>query len=139
VFHACDVSDPQAVSDLADVIARDLGPTRFLGTSAAMIPNTDSVMDMDLIAHDRMWRVNYHGTLHACRSFGRQMIEARRGAIVTLGSINTLAALPLPAYNRGKVALYRLTQLLASELGRHKIRVNCVAPTYVMTPAYRQG
>jgi NAD(P)-dependent dehydrogenase (short-subunit alcohol dehydrogenase family) len=135
VFHTCDVSDAQAVSDLADAIARDLGPARFLVTSAAMIPNTESVMDMDLIAHDRMWRVNYHGTLHACRSFGRQMIEAGRGAIVTLGSINTLAALPLPAYNPGKVALYRLTQLLASELGRHEIRVNCVAPTYVMTPA----
>jgi NAD(P)-dependent dehydrogenase (short-subunit alcohol dehydrogenase family) len=42
--------------------------------------------------------------------------------------------LPLPAYNPGKAAIARLTQLLASELGRHGIRVNSVAPTYVMTP-----
>ena len=28
-----------------------------------------------------------------------------------------------------------MTQLLAIELGRHRIRVNSVAPTYVMTPA----
>ena len=85
-------------------------------------------------AHDRMWRVNYHGALHTCRSFGRRMRE-RGGAIVTLGSINSLTPLPLPAYNPGKAALWRLTQLLAIELGRHRIRVNSVAPTYVMTPA----
>jgi NAD(P)-dependent dehydrogenase (short-subunit alcohol dehydrogenase family) len=88
---------------------------------------------MDLEAHDRMWRVNYHGTIHACRSFGRQMIACKRGAIVTLGSINSLLPLPLPAYNPGKLAIARLTELLAVELGRHGIRVNSVAPTYVMT------
>jgi NAD(P)-dependent dehydrogenase (short-subunit alcohol dehydrogenase family) len=99
-----------------------------------LIPNTESIMEMDLDAHDRMWRVNYHGTVHACRSFGRQMVAKRSGAIVTLGSINSLLPLPLPAYNPGKVALARLTQLLAAELGRHGIRVNSVAPTYVMTP-----
>jgi len=61
------------------------------------------------------------------------MIGLKRGAIVTLGSINSLAPLPLPAYNPGKLAIARLTQLLAVELGRHGIRVNSVGPTYVMT------
>jgi NAD(P)-dependent dehydrogenase (short-subunit alcohol dehydrogenase family) len=41
--------------------------------------------------------------------------------------------MPLPAYNPGKLAIARLTQLLAVELGRHGIRVNSVGPTYVMT------
>ncbi len=133
-FHECDVADPHAVSAVADKVARELGRASVLVTSAALIPNTESIMDMDLEAHDRMWRVNYHGTLHACRSFGRQMIAGGGGAIVTVGSINSLLPLPLPAYNPGKVALARLTQLLAAELGRHNVRVNSVAPTYVMTP-----
>jgi NAD(P)-dependent dehydrogenase (short-subunit alcohol dehydrogenase family) len=133
-FHACDVADADSVSEVAASVERELGKARILVTSAALIPNTESVMDMDLNAHDRMWRVNYHGTLHACRSFGRQMIAAGGGSIVTLGSINSLLPLPLPAYNPGKAALFRLTQLLAAELGRHRIRVNSVAPTYVMTP-----
>ena len=60
-----------------------------------------------------------------------------RGAIVTLGSINSRLPLPIPAYNMGKAAIERLTQLLAVELGRHNIRVNSVAPTYVMTPPLR--
>ena len=94
-------------------------------------------MDMDMDAHDRMWQVNYHGTVHTCRAFGKQMIARKQGAIVTLGSINSYLPLPLPAYNPGKAAIQRLTQLLAVELGRHGIRVNSVAPTYVMTPPLR--
>jgi NAD(P)-dependent dehydrogenase (short-subunit alcohol dehydrogenase family) len=65
------------------------------------------------------------------------MIPKKRGAIVTVGSINSLMPLPLPAYNMGKAVIERLTQLLAVELGRHGIRVNSVGPTYVMTPPLR--
>ncbi|CAN5391273.1 SDR family oxidoreductase [soil metagenome] len=134
-FYDCDVADEAAVNAVADRVRADLGGASILVTSAALIPNTESILDMDMASHDRMWRVNYHGTVHACRSFARQMIEGGSGgAIVTVGSINSLLPLPLPAYNPGKVAIARLTQLLANELGRHRIRANCVAPTYVMTP-----
>ncbi len=137
-FHPADVSDAQAVEALAASIESDLPPVRVLVTSAGLIPNSETIMDMDMAAHDRMWQVNYFGTVHACRSFGRRMAAARRGNIVTISSINAFGPLPLPAYNPGKVAISRLTQLLAVELGRHGVRVNSVAPTYVMTPPLRQ-
>lgn len=133
-FYACDVSDAAAVESVAARTQEELGAAAVLVSCAALIPNTDSIMDMDLAAHDRMWRVNYHGTVHACRSWGRQMVARGGGAIVTVGSINSLLPMPLPAYNPGKVAIARLTQLLAAELGRHHVRVNCVAPTFVMSP-----
>ena len=57
------------------------------------------------------------------------MIAQKRGAIVTLGSIDSRMPLPNPAYNMGKAAIERLTQLLAVELGRHGIRVNWFGPT----------
>jgi NAD(P)-dependent dehydrogenase (short-subunit alcohol dehydrogenase family) len=136
-FYACDVSDANAVDAVAARIEKDLGRPRVLVTSAGLIPNTEGIMDMDMAAHDRMWQVNYHGTVHCCRAFARQMIPNARGAIVTLGSINSRLPLPIPAYNMGKAAIERLTQLLAVELGRHNIRVNSVAPTYVMTPPLR--
>ena len=136
-FYACDVSDAKAVDAVAAKIEKDLGPARVLVTSAGLIPNTEGIMDMDMAAHDRMWQVNYHGTVHCCRAFARQMIPSARGAIVTLGSINSRLPLPIPAYNMGKAAIERLTQLLAVELGRHNIRVNSVGPTYVMTPPLR--
>ena len=137
-FYVCDVADAKAVDALADKIEAEMGPVDVLVTAAALIPNTESVLDMDMVAHDRMWKVNYNGTLYACQSFARRMIPRKHGAIVTLGSINSRMPLPLPAYNPGKAAVERLTQLLAVELGRHSIRVNSVAPTYVMTPPLRQ-
>jgi len=137
-FYACDVSDAKAVDAVAAAVEADMGPVEVLVTAAALIPNTESVLDMDMAAHERMWKVNYNGTLHCCQSFARRMVPRSKGAIVTLGSINSRMPLPLPAYNPGKVAIERLTQLLAVELGRHSIRVNSVGPTYVMTPPLRQ-
>jgi NAD(P)-dependent dehydrogenase (short-subunit alcohol dehydrogenase family) len=136
-FYSCDVSDPKAVEAVAARVEADLGPAGILVTSAGLIPNSESIMDMDMAAHDRMWQVNYNGTVHCARAFARQMIPQRKGAIVTLGSINSRLPLPIPAYNMGKAAIERLTQLLAVELGRHGIRVNSVGPTYVMTPPLR--
>ena len=137
-FYTCDVSDAKAVETIAETIEKEMGPVGVLVTAAALIPNTESVLDMDMPAHDRMWKVNYNGTLYSCQSFARRMVPRAKGAIVTLGSINSRMPLPLPAYNPGKVAIERLTQLLAVDLGRHSIRVNSVAPTYVMTPPLRQ-
>ena len=135
--YSCDVSDARAVNDVAERVARDLGPASALVTCAGLIPSPEAIMDMDMAAHDRMWQVNYNGTVHCCRAFGRQMVPHERGAIVTIGSINSRLPLPIPAYNMGKAAIERLTQLLAVELGRHNIRVNSIAPTYVMTPPLR--
>ena len=137
-FHACDVSDATAVEQAAVAIEQAGPPVRVLFTSAGLIQNSETVLDMDMEAHDRVWRVNYLGTVHACRSFGRRMVARRQGAIVTVSSINAFMPLPLPSYNVGKAAVSRLTQLLAVELGRHGVRVNSVAPTYVMTPPLRQ-
>jgi NAD(P)-dependent dehydrogenase (short-subunit alcohol dehydrogenase family) len=137
-FHPCDVADAANVEAVVAAVEGEGPPVAVLFTSAGLIANPETVLDMDLAAHDRVWRVNYLGTVHACRSFGRRMIPRGSGAIVTVGSINSFAPLPLPAYNIGKAAIARLTQLLAVELGPHGIRVNSVAPTFVMTPPLRQ-
>ncbi|HWI80995.1 SDR family oxidoreductase [Ramlibacter sp.] len=137
-FHACDVGDAAAVEAAATAIEAEGPPVGVLFTSAGLIANPETVLDMDMAAHERVWRVNYLGTVHACRSFGRHMAARRAGAIVTVGSINSFMPLPLPAYNVGKAAVARLTQLLAVELGPRGVRVNSVAPTFVMTPPLRQ-
>ena len=133
--YACDVSDRSALQGVAEAIEAELGPVEVLVTSAGLLENSSTVMDMDVAAHDRLWQVNYHGTLHTCRAFAPAMIERGRGAICTIGSIMSTAPSPLPAYTPSKTAIMRLTQILAVELGRHGIRVNSVGPTYVLTPA----
>jgi NAD(P)-dependent dehydrogenase (short-subunit alcohol dehydrogenase family) len=70
-FYKCDVAEADEVDAVAAQVAKEMGPAAILASCAGLIPNTESIMDMDMKAHDRMWRVNYHGTVHACRSFGR--------------------------------------------------------------------
>jgi NAD(P)-dependent dehydrogenase (short-subunit alcohol dehydrogenase family) len=125
------------VSDLAAVekCAGTTGAPDVLVSAAGILESPSTFATMDMAAHDRLWRVNYHGTVHCCRAFGSAMAEAGRGAIVTVGSINSFSALPLPAYCPSKTAILRLTEILAVELGRSNVRVNGIAPTYVLTPA----
>jgi len=133
-FHSSDAGDPDAVERVAQVIEREGPPVGVLFTCAGLIANAEPGLDMDLEAPDFVWRVNYLGAVHACRSFGRRTTARRQGTIVTVNSINGFIPLPLPAYNRGKTAVTRLTRLLAVELGCRGIRFNIVGPTYVMTP-----
>lgn len=133
-YYHCDVSDAKKVDAVASAVSQELGPVEALVTSAGLTPNSEAILDMDMPAHERMWQVNYFGTIHSCQSFARLMIQNKRGAIVTLGSIHSRLPMPLPAYNPGKAAIERITQLLAVELGRFDVRINCVGPTHVMTP-----
>src|SRR6478752_5753708 len=55
-FYACDVSDAKAVEATAAAVAKDLGVAEILVSAAALIPNTESVLDMDMVAHERMWK-----------------------------------------------------------------------------------
>ena len=133
-----DVSDLAMMTAFAEQVEADLGPTTALVTSAGIINNSNTIMAMDLDEHARVWDVNYHGTVYTVRTFAPYMEQRRRGAIVTVGSVNSYIQLPLPAYNPSKAAIKRLTELLCMELGRNNIRVNGVAPNYTMTPAIKQ-
>ena len=100
-FYACDVSDLSAVEETAAAVAAEMGAAEVLVTSAGMTPNSEAILEMDMPGHEKMWRVNYFGTVHACQSFARFMVARRRGSIITLGSIHSRLPMPLPAYNSG--------------------------------------
>ncbi len=134
-WAALDVTDDAGVEACAARVAAETGAPDVLVTSAGILETVSTVLDADMALHDRVWAVNYRGTVATARAFGRLMRTEGRGAIVTLGSTNSFATFPLPAYGPGKTAILRLTQILAVELGRHGVRVNGVAPTYVVTPA----
>ena len=136
--YVVDVADAAAMDRIAAEVEADMGWPSVLVPSAGLLRSTQSIMTMDLADHDHVWRVNYHGTVHALRSFGRLMQKRKNGAIVTIGSINSFVPLPLPAYNPGKAAIHNLTQIAAMELGQHGIRVNSVAPTFTMTPKLKE-
>ena len=53
---ACDVTDTEGLYHIAEQVEKDLGPVEVLVTSAGVLENAGTVMDMDVQAHDRLWR-----------------------------------------------------------------------------------
>ena len=89
------------------------------------------MLDQPLDEDERLWRINYRGTLIGAQIFGRRMGEG--GAILNIGSLASYAPLSLPAYTPGKQAVKALTEILARELGPKGIRVNALAPGYTLS------
>lgn len=89
---------------------------------------------------DEQWRavvdVVLHGTFHCSRAAARHMIaQGAGGRIVNI--VSTVAAGPRAGsgpYAAAKSAVVSLTAVLAMELGRHRINVNCVGPGLTETP-----
>ena len=130
---AVDVAEDSSVSALAGAVEDRYGGADVLVTSAGVLQNVSSVRDMDMDEHDRVWAVNYRGVYLCCRDFGRRMAERGRGCIVNISSTSATAVFPLPAYAPAKAAIGHLTALLASDLGPRGVRVNAVAPGYVLS------
>lgn len=81
---------------------------------------------------------NFRSTLHVCRALAPRLRAQGGGAIVNVGSRASLAGgAGAAAYSVAKTAVLRLTESLAAELGRHGVRVNCVLPGTIDTPANR--
>ena len=130
--HALDVTDTAAL----DTLAARLPPLDSLVCNAGIVTNTPAEEMSDDEWH-RVISINLTGVFKTCRAFGRRMLAAGRGSIVTIGSMSgTIVNTPQPQchYNASKAGVHHLTRSLAVEWAKRGVRVNAVAPTYIATP-----
>ena len=84
---------------------------------------------------DEMMSVNLKGHFLVAQAVAREMVKAGSGTIVNMSSTNGLVGeAGYAAYNASKGGVLLLTKTMALELGPYGIRVNCVAPGYIVTP-----
>jgi 3-oxoacyl-[acyl-carrier protein] reductase len=96
------------------------------------------ITEMTAAQWDEMLRVNLTSVRDACAEAARRMVPRGSGAIVLIASTAGQRGEPFHAhYAATKGAVIALTKSLGSELGRHGVRVNCVAPGWVMTDMSR--
>lgn len=137
---ACDVADGAAVDRAMAEAVTQLGGLDVVVTAAALTGGRAGFPDVTDDEWQRYLDVNLSGSFYACRAAARAMIAGGRGgAIITIGSINALAAeagaLPYVA-TKGGVGM--LTRAMAVDLAPHRIRANMIAPGPVTVPRNRE-
>jgi len=81
--------------------------------------------------------VNLTGVFYVAQAAARHMMQHSGGVILNMASTNGIVGHPFYAdYNATKAGVIELTRSMALELAP-KVRVNAVAPGYVLTPMQR--
>lgn len=105
-----------------DAVVNCAGQSRPVPTATMTEEDWQAIVDVHL-----------SGTMRSCRA-AHQLLSERGGAIVNLSSISASHGMPMRAsYCAVKAGIEGLTRELAVEWAPDQIRVNAVAPGYVLT------
>lgn len=103
--------------------------------NCAGISEVSRFVDQDPAMWQQLLDVNYLAPVTACQVLVPGMIERERGSIIQITSDSSrTGAAGEAVYAGSKAALVAFSKSLAQEVGRFKVRVNCVSPGVILTP-----
>jgi 3-oxoacyl-[acyl-carrier protein] reductase len=138
VASVIDVTKSADVERGVAEVTEQLGPITVLVNNAGggNPPTTILSPEADW---DRCVDLNFKGVVNVCRAVWPTMVEQGGGVILNAASLSATRAMAgLIAYCSSKAAVVQLTRCLALEGAPHKIRANCLAPGFVLTPALQE-
>ncbi|WP_108880838.1 glucose 1-dehydrogenase [Anderseniella sp. Alg231-50] len=129
-----DVSDQGAIAGAFDAAETAFGTVTILVNNAGVAGNR-AVFDVTPEDWRKVMSVNLDGVWFAAQEAARRMKDAgRHGNIINIASVLSFrAARTVAAYAASKGAVLQLTRNLALEFARYDIRVNGIAPGYILT------
>ena len=138
IAHNVDISIESDLNDSLEEIYESFGKIDGLINNAPSI-HTGRIIDIDLAA----WRTNFKANLDAVFLTTKKVLpwmeKAKKGAIVNVASVVGLKGVAyMSAYGAAKAGLINFTRATAIEAAPF-VRVNCVIPAAVMTPATKSA
>lgn len=135
----CDATDEKQVDSLVERVMNDHGRLDVFIANAGGSLTTTYPPNGDMSEFRDTLEINLTSTYVCAQSAGKAMIPARRGSIITLGSIGATLAMDIRTYNSNfkrsgapyiaaKGGILALTRAMAAEYGQHNITVNCLSP-----------
>lgn len=129
--HVLDVSDEQAVTDLA----RHIGQVDVLINSAGVVGPNVPLLETTGDQWRQVLEVNVVGTVAMMRAFVPGMVDRGWGRVVNFASMAGKDGNPnLSIYSASKAAVIGLTKSAGKELATTGVLVNAIAPAVIATP-----
>jgi NAD(P)-dependent dehydrogenase (short-subunit alcohol dehydrogenase family) len=133
LFITCDLRDIEALRQAIAEAAAAHGPITALINNAAH-DERHKLADVTVEYWDDRMAVNLRHQFFAAQAVSPLMKEAGGGSIVNFGSVSWMIGQGgMPGYTTAKSAVMGLTRALARDLGPDNIRVNSIAPGWIMT------
>ena len=130
----CDVSDEKSVKKVVKSCITEFGSIDVLINNAGVAALNHSLLTPGSTVNS-VFGTNYNGTFYFTREVAKKMItKCIPGRIVNFSTV----AVPLDlegemVYASSKVAIEKLTRIMAKELGDKGITVNCIGPSPIYT------
>lgn len=132
-WQACDVADTDAISACINAVVAENGRIDTL-INCAGINKRMPALDYTPEDYDRIFDTNLRGAFFMAQAVGRQMVKQGSGNQINIDSLSTLGSLAQVApYGMAKSGLSSMTRVLALEWGKHGVRVNGLAPGFILT------
>lgn len=130
-----DVSNAEQVQTCVSTVQSRWGGLDVLVNNAGM-RDTNTTLELTADRWRRVMDVNIDGVFYMTQAFLKQVRALDRPAsIVNVASTAGIIGIPnRPVYVASKHAVVGLTRQLATDFGRHGIRVNVVCPGMIYTP-----
>jgi galactose dehydrogenase len=133
-----DLRDVDALRAAVDAAVQAHGPVTVLVNNAAL-DDRHAVEDVTVEFWDNNQAINLRPHFFTAQAVAPGMKAAGGGSIINFTSTSFLINHPdLPSYTAAKAGIVGLTKGLAGRLGKDRIRVNAVAPGWVMTARQRE-
>lgn len=130
-----DITDPEACQRIVDEAERCFGRVDGIVQVAAYELAFGGLEDTDFDAWRKSFETNVIGSLQLLRPAARSMRKQGGGAVVLIGSQSMyVPQIEQMGYAASKGALLSSMFYLAKELGKDRIRVNTVVPSWMWGP-----
>ncbi len=135
---ACDVAEPAQIQPAVDRLLAEHGRIDVL-VNVAGVNRRRPAEDLTEADMDFVLNVNFRGAFRLSQAVGRHMLERGRGSQINIGSFSNHGPLHwLLPYAASKAALGHMIKSLAMEWGPRGLRVNGIAPGFIVTDLNRQ-
>lgn len=135
--YQADVSSCESIKELFDSVNREWGGLDILINNAGVQIRQPSA-EFEEMNWDRLMQINLKGAFYCAQAAAKIMKQG--GAIVNISSGTSVMTTPGRApYVISKAGINAMTAVLAAEWAGDNIRLNAVAPGWIMTDMVKDG